>query len=65
MGDRLNRAGRAFGRTLLAGLMAGAAVGVAPAQGDHRSFGEPRAEATDADRKIFANGLQQFSRTWD
>src|SRR4029077_19771779 len=39
--------------------------GVAPAQGDHRSFGEPRAEATDADRKIFANGLQQFSRTWD
>jgi CxxC motif-containing protein (DUF1111 family) len=62
---RLNRATRALGLTLFAGLVAGVAVGVAPAQNDHRSFGEPRAEATDADRKIFANGLQQFSRTWD
>jgi CxxC motif-containing protein (DUF1111 family) len=54
-----------FGLALLAGVVAGAAISVAPAQSDQRSFGEPRAEATDADRKIFANGLQQFSRTWD
>jgi len=29
------------------------------------AFGEPRAEATEADRKIFTDGLKQFSRAWD
>ena len=55
---------RLFGLALVAGLVVGA-VSVAPAQTDQRAFGEPRAEATDADRAIFANGLRQFSRVWD
>ena len=55
---------RLFGLALVAGLVVGA-VSVAPAQVDQRAFGEPRAEATDADRVIFANGLRQFSRVWD
>src|SRR5947208_5473597 len=59
------RLAQALGLTLLAGLLAGIAIGVAPAQTDRRSFGEPRAEATEADRAIFANGLRQFSRAWD
>jgi CxxC motif-containing protein (DUF1111 family) len=50
---------------VLAGLALAAAVGVAPAQMDERNFGEPRADASEADRKIFADGLKQFSRTWD
>src|SRR5215472_12008449 len=29
------------------------------------AFGEPRPEATEADRKIFTDGLKQFSRAWD
>src|SRR5216110_573666 len=56
---------RTLGLVLLAGLAAGAAIGIAAAQSDRRLFGEPRAEATDADRAIFANGLRQFSRAWD
>src|SRR5947208_15600225 len=59
------RLAQALGLTLLAGLLAGIAIGVAPAQTDRRSFGEPRAEATETDRAIFANGLRQFSRAWD
>src|SRR3981189_656424 len=66
MANRLKRSTRTLGLTLLlAGLVAGVAVGVAPAQSDQRSCGEPRAEATEGDRKIFAYGLQQFSRSWD
>jgi len=50
---------------LLASVMAGAAISVAPAQTDYRSVGQPRTDATEADRKIFAAGLRQFSRAWD
>jgi len=35
------------------------------AETNQRVFGEPRVEATEADRAIFANGLRQFSRAWD
>src|SRR5580704_6082307 len=56
---------RVFGLLLLAGLVAGAAVSVAPAQTDYGLLGEPRAEATEIDRKIFLDGRRQFSRTWD
>jgi CxxC motif-containing protein (DUF1111 family) len=62
LASRLNRIAWALGLTLFTGLVA---VDVAPAQSDQRSFGEPREEATEADRKIFAYGLQQFSRSWD
>jgi CxxC motif-containing protein (DUF1111 family) len=55
---------RIFGLLSLIGL-AGAAVSVAPAQTDYVSLGEPRAEATDVDRKIFMDGRRQFSRAWD
>src|SRR5437762_7376470 len=54
-----------LGLSLLAGLVVSMAIGVAAAQMDDRNFGEPRAEATAADRKIFADGLKQFSRAWD
>jgi len=40
-------------------------IGIAAAQSEGPGFGEPRAEATAADRKIFADGLKQFSRAWD
>ena len=60
----LNRFGWTLGLALLLAVIAGA-IGVAPAQTDQRSFGEPCSEATGADRAIFANGLRQFSRTWD
>jgi CxxC motif-containing protein (DUF1111 family) len=56
---------RLLGLALLAGLVAGAATRLAPAQTDHGSFGQPRAEATEAERKIFLNGLRQFSKVWD
>jgi CxxC motif-containing protein (DUF1111 family) len=49
----------------LAALAASLAIAVAFAQTGDRPFGEPRAEATEADRKIFADGLKQFSRPWD
>ena len=48
----------------LAALALMALIGVAAAQSGDRVFGEPRAEATAADRKIFTNGLAQFSRAW-
>src|SRR5437764_15232394 len=57
--------GKMLGLALLAGLALAAAISVAPAQNDQRSFGEPRPEASEADRKIFADGLKQFSRAWD
>src|SRR5690242_9305773 len=50
---------------LLACLIASAAFALAPAQTVHGFFGQPRAEASDAERTIFTNGLRQFSRTWD
>jgi CxxC motif-containing protein (DUF1111 family) len=56
---------RLLGLTLLAGLAAGGAVGVVAAQTDRGSFGEPRAEASPAERKIFLSGLRQFSKVWD
>jgi len=56
---------RVLGLTLLAGLLAGAAISVAPAQTDYGLLGEPRAEATEVDRKIFMDGRRQFSRAWD
>jgi CxxC motif-containing protein (DUF1111 family) len=54
------RLGRLRGLALLAGFVAGAAA----AQTDHASLGEPRAEATASERKIFLNGLRQFSKAW-
>jgi CxxC motif-containing protein (DUF1111 family) len=54
-----------LGLVLLAGLLAGAATGVAPTQTDYGLLGEPRAEATEVDRKIFMDGRRQFSRAWD
>jgi CxxC motif-containing protein (DUF1111 family) len=51
---------------LLTGVVAAAtAIGVAVAQTGNHGFGEPRTEATEADRKIFTDGLKQFSRSWD
>ena len=55
-------------RALALVLLTGAAIasaGFALAQSGERVFGEPRAEATAADRKIFEDGLKQFSRAWD
>jgi CxxC motif-containing protein (DUF1111 family) len=55
-------------RALALVLLTGAAIAtadVALAQSGERVFGEPRAEATAADRKIFEDGLKQFSRAWD
>src|SRR5436190_24396946 len=49
----------------LAALAVMALIGVAAAQSAGPGFGEPRAEATAADRKIFEDGLKQFSRAWD
>src|SRR5882757_4543144 len=49
----------------LAALAVMALIGIAAAQSEGPGFGEPRTEATDADRKIFADGLKQFSRAWD
>src|SRR5437899_706313 len=57
--------GRIFGLLLLAGLAVAMAVRVAPAQTDQGLLGEPRAEATEIDRKIFIDGRRQFSRAWD
>jgi CxxC motif-containing protein (DUF1111 family) len=56
---------RIFGLALLAGLVVGAAISIAPAQTDQGLLGEPRAEATAVDRKIFMDGRRQFSRAWD
>jgi CxxC motif-containing protein (DUF1111 family) len=58
------------GRTVLVpalviGTLAAALINLALAQTPERRFGEPRAEATEADRKIFGDGLKQFSRAWD
>jgi CxxC motif-containing protein (DUF1111 family) len=57
--------GGIFGLLLFAGLAAGAAISIAPAQTDYGLLGEPRAEATEVDRKIFMDGRRQFSRAWD
>src|SRR4029077_14227847 len=35
------------------------------AQTNDPTYGEPRAEATEVDRKIFMDGRRQFSRAWD
>ena len=40
-----------LGLSLLAGLAVSVAIGVAAAQMDDRNFGDPRAEASEADRK--------------
>ena len=49
----------------LAALALMVLIGVAVAQNEDRAFGDPRAEATAADRKIFEDGLKQFLRAWD
>jgi CxxC motif-containing protein (DUF1111 family) len=54
-----------LGLTLLAGIAAAAGIGVAAAENAHGGFGEPRAEAGDIERKMFQDGLRQFSRGWD
>src|SRR5437764_11018949 len=56
---------RKFGLALIISALLAAGVSVALAQSGDRVFGEPRAEATAADRKIFEDGLKQFSRAWD
>src|SRR3954464_6340109 len=56
---------RLLGFVLLAGVVAGPAVGVAAAEDVRSGFGEPRAGASEIERKIFRDGLRQFSRTWD
>src|SRR3954447_5478501 len=56
---------RLLGLTLLAGIAAAAGIGVAAAENAHGGFGEPRAEAGDIERKMFQDGLRQFSRAWD
>ncbi|HEY4470609.1 MAG TPA: di-heme oxidoredictase family protein [Stellaceae bacterium] len=56
---------RALGLGLLVSVAALTALSVAVAQSEDRVFGEPRVEATAADRKIFEDGLKQFSRAWD
>ena len=60
---------RRLGLALLAGIAAGTTIGVAAAQTvvqtDRGVFGEPRAEASEIERKIFQDGLRQFSRAWD
>jgi CxxC motif-containing protein (DUF1111 family) len=53
---------RTLGLALVVGV---AAISLAPAQTDHVSLGEPRADATETDRKIFLDGRRQFSRAWD
>jgi CxxC motif-containing protein (DUF1111 family) len=53
---------RTLGLALVVGV---AAISLAPAQTDHVSLGEPRADATETDRKIFMDGRRQFSRAWD
>ena len=56
---------RKFGLALMITALFVAGAGVALAQTRERVFGEPRLEATEADRKIFTDGLNQFSRAWD
>jgi CxxC motif-containing protein (DUF1111 family) len=56
---------RIFGVSLLVAPVAAAAISVAPAQTDYGLLGEPRAEATEVDRKIFMDGRRQFSRAWN
>jgi len=53
----------AIGMALLLG--SSAACLTFAAEDKRPAFGEPRAEATEADRKIFTDGLKQFSRAWD
>ena len=52
-----------FALAFLLGVGA-AGLGIA-AEAEHPDYGLPRVEASEADRKIFANGLRQFSRAWD
>jgi len=51
-----------IGVALLAGLALAGRIAVA---GDLPPLGEPRPEATEIERKIFADGLRQFSHAWD
>jgi CxxC motif-containing protein (DUF1111 family) len=53
------------GVLLAASLAVAGTVSIAAEQTESMVFGQPRAEATEADRKIFSDGLTQFSRTWD
>jgi CxxC motif-containing protein (DUF1111 family) len=46
-------------------VSAAATMHVAAAGSDEPGLGEPRAEATEIDRKIFMDGRRQFSRAWD
>src|SRR5436305_14265719 len=56
---------RRLGLALLAGIAVGTTSAVAPAQTERGVFGEPQAEAGEIERKIFRDGLRQFSRAWD
>ena len=52
-------------RLLGLALLGGSILAAAAQPGDLPTFGGPRAEATAIERKIFADGLHQFSRAWD
>ncbi len=54
-----------FSLVLLVGVAGSTAISIAAAQSEGPGLGGPRAEATEADRKIFQDGLKQFSRAWD
>ena len=47
---------------MLGGIAVAGSIGMA---GDLPTFGGPRAEAPAIERKIFADGLRQFSRAWE
>jgi len=55
-------AARLLGLALLGGL---AITGPIALAGDLPALGEPRTEATVIERKIFGDGLRQFSHAWD
>ncbi|MBV8492331.1 MAG: c-type cytochrome [Alphaproteobacteria bacterium] len=56
---------RGLGLAFAVSIIIATAIGLSVAQSEDRSYGQPRAEATEVDRKIFADGLKQFSRAWD
>lgn len=56
----------AAARLLCLALLGGVAIASPIAVADDLpSFGGPRPEASEVERKIFADGLHQFSRTWE
>ncbi|HEX6440599.1 MAG TPA: di-heme oxidoredictase family protein [Stellaceae bacterium] len=55
----------ALGFGSLGVIAAGLVIGVAAAQAITPGLGGPRPEASEVERKIFADGLRQFSRAWE